>query len=575
MERESLAGQRPGVERRRGRWRGLFPRGRRDRRRDHWRVGRAVARTPLAGAVPSIIDHRLALYPRRAGARFVAARARRTPLAAVALSASVRAMASVDETGPGVAAGDPAATAEVVVCGAGIAGIAAAHELAVRRGVRDVVLVDELPPLTLTSDKSSECYRDWWPQPAMARLMSRSIELMEELAAATGNAFAMNRNGYAYMAASREGMAALAASAERTAAQLGEPLRRHGESAAGGASVVAGAGAGAEGWPDTPWERLDPALRGADLVTGSDAIRARFPFLAPDVGCLVHARRCGWLSAQQLGMALLERAQAAGTRVRRARLTAVERDARGVSAVRLAGPDGGRVATRRLLLAAGPGLPSLLAGCGLELPLHHELHAKVTFEDDLGLLPRHLPLMIWVEPLTLEWSAEERAGFAADPALAPLLGPLPPAVHFRPEGGAGSRKLLLLWAFDLEPRAAVHPPAFPEWWPEVVVRGIVRMVPAFATYLSRMRRPFVDGGYYTKAPDNLPVIGATELPGLWLLGALSGYGIMASMGAAELLAEQLLGGRPPGHAADLLPSRFADARYREALATGAGGAGQL
>jgi len=51
-------------------------------------------------------------------------------------------------------------TAEVVICGAGIAGIAAAYHLAVRRGVADVVLVDERPPLSLTSDKSTECYRN-------------------------------------------------------------------------------------------------------------------------------------------------------------------------------------------------------------------------------------------------------------------------------------------------------------------------------------------------------------------------------------------------------------------------------
>ena len=36
-----------------------------------------------------------------------------------------------------------APTAEVVICGAGIAGIAAAYHLAVRRGVTGVVLVDE------------------------------------------------------------------------------------------------------------------------------------------------------------------------------------------------------------------------------------------------------------------------------------------------------------------------------------------------------------------------------------------------------------------------------------------------
>ena len=54
-------------------------------------------------------------------------------------------------------------TAEIVICGAGIAGVAAAYHLAVRRGVSDIVLVDERPPLSLTSDKSAECYRNWWP----------------------------------------------------------------------------------------------------------------------------------------------------------------------------------------------------------------------------------------------------------------------------------------------------------------------------------------------------------------------------------------------------------------------------
>src|SRR5438552_13933890 len=69
-----------------------------------------------------------------------------------------------------------APTADVVICGAGIAGVAAAYHLAVRRGVTDVVLVDERPPLSLTSDKSTECYRNWWPGPGddMVALMNRS-----------------------------------------------------------------------------------------------------------------------------------------------------------------------------------------------------------------------------------------------------------------------------------------------------------------------------------------------------------------------------------------------------------------
>ena len=79
-------------------------------------------------------------------------------------------------------------TAEVVICGAGIAGISAAYHLSVRHGMRDVVLVDDQPPLSMASDKSTECYRNWWPGPGdtMVRFMSRSIDLLEELAAGTG-----------------------------------------------------------------------------------------------------------------------------------------------------------------------------------------------------------------------------------------------------------------------------------------------------------------------------------------------------------------------------------------------------
>src|SRR5881296_1711429 len=94
-------------------------------------------------------------------------------------------------------------TADVVICGAGIAGIAAAYHLAVRRDVTDVVLVDDRPPLSLTSDKSTECYRNWWPGPGddMVALMNRSIDLLEELARESGNAFRMSRRGYLFATA--------------------------------------------------------------------------------------------------------------------------------------------------------------------------------------------------------------------------------------------------------------------------------------------------------------------------------------------------------------------------------------
>ncbi|MER3459581.1 MAG: FAD-dependent oxidoreductase, partial [Chloroflexota bacterium] len=53
------------------------------------------------------------------------------------------------------------------------------------------------------------------------------------------------------------------------------------------------------------------------------------------VVAVLHARRCGWLSAQQLGMFLLEQARACGARLVRGRVEQVEVAAGRVQAVRL------------------------------------------------------------------------------------------------------------------------------------------------------------------------------------------------------------------------------------------------
>ncbi len=66
-------------------------------------------------------------------------------------------------------------TVEAIIVGAGIAGISAFY-LAVKQGLRDILIIDEKPPLSLTSDKSTECYRNWWPGSgnAMVALMNRN-----------------------------------------------------------------------------------------------------------------------------------------------------------------------------------------------------------------------------------------------------------------------------------------------------------------------------------------------------------------------------------------------------------------
>ena len=94
--------------------------------------------------------------------------------------------------------------ADVVIIGAGIAGVSTAHHIAARHGVERVVLVDPRPPLTLTSDKSTECYRNWWPNASMVRLMNRSIDLLEEMSQKSGDVFAPRRPGYLFVTANAE-----------------------------------------------------------------------------------------------------------------------------------------------------------------------------------------------------------------------------------------------------------------------------------------------------------------------------------------------------------------------------------
>src|SRR3569832_146821 len=108
--------------------------------------------------------------------------------------------------------------ADIVICGAGIAGAAAAFHLAVRGGRKNILLIDEFEPLTETSDKGTQGFRNWWPGPddTMLKLVSRSIDLLEETARDSGNFFRMNRRGYLFATADAGNLAEM----EKTAAQV-------------------------------------------------------------------------------------------------------------------------------------------------------------------------------------------------------------------------------------------------------------------------------------------------------------------------------------------------------------------
>jgi glycine/D-amino acid oxidase-like deaminating enzyme len=462
----------------------------------------------------------------------------------------------------------PQESADVVICGAGIAGVALAHQLAVRQGAGSVLLVDERPPLTLTSDKSTEAYRNWWagPDGAMVALMNRSIDLLEELAGESGNAFHLNRRGYLYGTADPAHVAAMRATGARAEAQGAGPLRVH-EAGSSGAPYRPASFADYRDQPD-----------GADLILDPALIRRHFPYLAEHTAALLHARRCGWFSGQQLGMLLLERARARGMVPRRARLTGVGLDKGRVASVRLSAGGGKgaqqEVATGALVLASGPLLRETAALLGVELPVYTELHLKIALKDVRGAIPREAPFLIWEDPQRLRWDRGTAAGLAADPATRGLLEPLPPGVHARPEGGANSRTVLMLWSYDARPVPVVFPHPVPPHYPELVLRGMAAMVPGLDAYLARLPAVSVDGGYYTRTRENRPLCGPLPVPGAWVLGALGGFGMMASQAAAELVGAHLAGRPLPAYAPAFSLERYAHPSYLQRMEAG-GGDGQI
>ncbi|HFC09415.1 MAG TPA: FAD-binding oxidoreductase [Chloroflexi bacterium] len=436
----------------------------------------------------------------------------------------------------------------VVIVGAGIAGVATAYHLAVKRGVRDVLLVDSRPPLSLTSDKSTEAYRNWWPGPdgAMVGLMSRSIDLLEALADAHGNRFLLNRRGYLFLTADPARVEAWRRAAAAAEAFGAGPLREH---------------TTLETYRPAPPRGFHGQPDGADLLLG-EAVHRAFPYVSPRAVAALHVRRAGWLSAHTYGTLLLEEARARGVRLVQARYTGAEVRRGRVEAVSLS--TGERVPTGALVLAVGPFLRESAAALGVALLVVYERHLKVAFDDRLGAVPRAAPLLIWSDPQRLPWSDDERAVLAADPGAAFLLDEFPGGVHTRPEGEGGSRMVIGLWEYNALPlETARFPVPDDPFYPEAVLRGLSTMLPAMRPYLQRLPRPVVDGGYYVKMPDNRPVVGPLAVEGAYVVGALSGFGIMGSQGAADLLAAHLTGEPLPPYAAAFRPERWAEVAYRQ------------
>jgi sarcosine oxidase, subunit beta len=435
-------------------------------------------------------------------------------------------------------------TADVVICGAGITGAAAAHFLS-KAGIKNILLLDERPPLSLTSDRSTECYRNWWPDPAMLNLMNRSIDLMEELADESGNTFRMNRRGYLYATADDSKVPALIERSKRTSNLGAGPLRVHSSEASTYQPAPA------EGFKDQPI--------GADLLIGSEIVHKYFPYLSESAVTALHARRAGWVSAQQLGMYLLETARSRGVRFESAKVIGVDVANGRVRGVKLS--TGEDIDSPIFINAAGPLFQEVGKLFGVDLPVHTELHLKAMIKDALGAVGRDAPLLIWDDAQKLEWDADEIDFLQEDPTTRWLTEPFPSGAHTRPEGSGDSQTIIMLWEYQTKVMEPVWPPKLDEQYPEIALRGLAKMLPRMKEYFTKMPKPQLDGGYYTKTRENRPLVGPTPVDGAYVIGAVSGYGIMSACGVGDLLAAHITGNNLPSYAPVFELARYENPEY--------------
>lgn len=443
--------------------------------------------------------------------------------------------------------------AQTVILGAGIVGVTIAYHLAVNYGYHNIILIDEQEPLTLTSNKGTGAYRNWWPGPdnTMVQFINRSIDLLENIATQSNNIFELDRRGYVFMTATQSEILNLQAIAQEICSLGAGQLRIHTSPGT---------------YQPNATNSLEGIAEGADLLLVPDEIRRYFPHVTQDVVGLLHVRRCGCLNLVDLGKWLLSQALAHGVVLKRDCLESAIVTNNRLETIKLT--SGLQLAPERLILAVGPRLKSVGQLLGLDLPVSCELHGKIALTDSYQVVPSDSPLIIWNDPVDLPWTEAERQHlFATNRGW--LTETLPAGVHMRvkkaPTDNA-PQTLLIIWTY--EHKQFIEPPFPPHFDPdygEVLIRGLARMIPSMSQYFGQGAQAYLDGGYYCKTPENRPLIGPLPIEKVLIAGALSGFGVMASQATADLIANYLQSEPLPSYAAKFHPNRYNDDSYKELL----------
>jgi glycine/D-amino acid oxidase-like deaminating enzyme len=448
--------------------------------------------------------------------------------------------------------------ADIAVIGAGIVGIACAYSLARSARAPRVIVIDPLAPMSLTSAASGENYRNWWPHETMTAFTDHSIDLMEEIARESGNQLHMTRRGYALATRQADPDALLHELHKGYGAEGARRIRVHGK----------GSRAPYQPALSADWET---APDGVDVIQDRAIIEAHFPTFAAEVATILHIRRAGDISGQQMGSFMLQRLRERGGAVVIGRVVEVARN--DGFTLTLEGDGAPQTMKAEVLVnAAGPYVGDVAALIGESLPVQTVFQQKIAFEDTRRVISRRMPFSIDLDGQTIDWTDQERALLAEDPATAWLTRPMPGAIHCRPEGGEHGTWLKLGWAFNTTPSPPGDALPYHPSFPEIVLRGASRLNPGLKAYYGQLPARLTHyGGYYTMTKENWPLIGPMKTDGAFVAGALSGFGTMGACATGSLLSKWILGEPLPDFAPALSLARYEDESLMKALLDGSTG----
>lgn len=433
---------------------------------------------------------------------------------------------------------------EILVIGAGIAGIATAYFLATGHNRKNILIIDEGQPMALTSAQSGENYRNWWPHPTMAEFTNHSTDLMEAIASRTDNRINMTRRGYLLLTRDENPQQLLSQLHSGYGAEASKLIRTHDGLGNSYAPPIS------ENWKSAP--------DGVDVLMGRALIQKHFPMFDKEVAVGLHIRRAGDISGQQLGQYMLETMRPLGAQFQQAKVLGIEKGGRFRVDLIVAGSRQ-TIQADIVINAAGPFASNIAKMHGEQLPIHNVLQQKIAFADKEHAIDRKMPFSIDLDGQTLAWTPDEREELSADPNFSQLLQPMPGNIHCRPDGGEHGEWIKLGWAYNHEPSDPSREPELNPFFPEVVLRAASRMLPTLKKYLGVLPRDRVHyGGYYPMTKENWPLIGKAQTAGVFLTTALSGYGTMAACAAGDLCARTVMNAPKPSFATALSLDRYRD-----------------